>query len=217
MASPTVFYWHPSRLAPSTLSIVLSVLAPVGTALAQGPTAHEHGVAYLNLALDGEQLLLEFHAPAADLLGFEHAPRNAHEQSLTTALSTRLQQGSWLLTLPDEAHCRQTVGNVVTGHATEGHDDHHDHDDHQGHNDHHDHDGHQGHEEHDHQEEDAEHSDWMAAWQYLCQSPEHLTELSWQGFEHLPSITELRVQGVVGSKQFARTLTTSRSTLSLQP
>jgi len=33
--------------------------------------AHEHGHGHLNLVLDGNQLMIELQAPAADLVGFE--------------------------------------------------------------------------------------------------------------------------------------------------
>ena len=42
--------------------------------------AHEHGHGQLNLALDGQQLLIEFQAPAADLVGFEKTATTAQEK-----------------------------------------------------------------------------------------------------------------------------------------
>lgn len=37
--------------------------------------AHVHGIGELNVAIDGEALLVELISPAMDLVGFEHAPR----------------------------------------------------------------------------------------------------------------------------------------------
>jgi len=38
--------------------------------------AHEHGHGHLNLVVDGDQLMIELQAPAADLVGFEHAAKS---------------------------------------------------------------------------------------------------------------------------------------------
>lgn len=53
---------------------------------------HEHGVGELDVALEGSTLELELRSPAANLLGFEHAPRNAQEQARIAAVQQQLQQ-----------------------------------------------------------------------------------------------------------------------------
>jgi hypothetical protein len=55
--------------------------------------AHVHGLAILNLALDGQQIRIELHSPAANIVGFEHAPASAvHHAALDQAVA-RLQDG----------------------------------------------------------------------------------------------------------------------------
>jgi hypothetical protein len=34
--------------------------------------AHEHGVGQLDIAIDGQQIAMELHAPGADIVGFPH-------------------------------------------------------------------------------------------------------------------------------------------------
>lgn len=68
--------------------------------------AHEHGHASLNIAIEEASLLLEFKAPAADIVGFEHAPQTAAEkQQLDAALAT-LHQADNVVDLGKNAGCQ---------------------------------------------------------------------------------------------------------------
>ncbi|MGL4207100.1 MAG: ZrgA family zinc uptake protein, partial [Aeromonadaceae bacterium] len=53
--------------------------------------AHEHGHGQLNLALDGQQFLIEFQAPAADLVGFEKTATTAQEKQHYAGALARLR------------------------------------------------------------------------------------------------------------------------------
>lgn len=44
-------------------------------------SAHVHGEAQLNIAVDGQEVFAEFTAPAIDVVGFEHVARDAAEQN----------------------------------------------------------------------------------------------------------------------------------------
>src|SRR5690606_20886978 len=64
------------------LSIALFFAVP---ALAQH-AAHEHGVADLRVAAEGNTVVIEFDSPLDNLVGFEHAPRDdAQRMALRTA------------------------------------------------------------------------------------------------------------------------------------
>lgn len=41
--------------------------------------AHVHGVGKLNVALDGDDLIIELTSPAANIVGFEHTPENEQQ------------------------------------------------------------------------------------------------------------------------------------------
>ncbi|WP_145959447.1 ZrgA family zinc uptake protein, partial [Vibrio penaeicida] len=114
--------------------------------------AHVHGVVELNIAQDGDELLMEIHAPGADVVGFESAPKNAEQKKqLANALSV-LNQADKVMTLSSAAQCKPTFTEVRhTLGEDESHDDHdkHDHDKHEHHDDHdkHDHDKHEHHDD----------------------------------------------------------------------
>lgn len=68
--------------------------------------AHEHGHASLNIAVEGPSLLLELKVPAADIVGFEHAPHTAAEQQQFDAALTTLHQADNLVDLEKKAGCQ---------------------------------------------------------------------------------------------------------------
>ncbi|WP_241006340.1 ZrgA family zinc uptake protein, partial [Aeromonas media] len=70
-----------------------------------GHGAHEHGHGHLNLVVDGNQLMIELQAPAADLVGFEHAAKSDEEKAQYTKAVARLQQPDALFRLDPAAGC----------------------------------------------------------------------------------------------------------------
>ena len=142
---------------------------------------HQHSVATAQLAIENGRVDLGLQFPGANLVGFEHPPRDdAQAEALETA-TARLAAGDWLV-LPADAGCRTTVSVDRPGFAVDAsttdeqqaisafdapsdshrHDDHdhdHDHGDHDhGDHDHADHD-HGGHDEADHDHGDHSHDD----------------------------------------------------------
>ncbi|MBD7978955.1 MULTISPECIES: DUF2796 domain-containing protein [Pseudomonas] len=80
--------------------------------------AHEHGVAQLDVALEGKQLELEIHSPAINLLGFEHFPKNTAEEARVEAVRELLEQPRILFSLPAMAKCeaeRQAINSPLFG------------------------------------------------------------------------------------------------------
>ncbi|MBD1557292.1 DUF2796 domain-containing protein [Vibrio sp. S9_S30] len=127
--------------------------------------AHVHGSVELNIAQDGNELLMEIHAPGADVVGFESAPKNAEQkQQIENALSV-LNQADKVMTLSSAAQCKPVFTEVRhTLGEDDGHDDKHDHDKHDEHHDDdkHDHDKHDEHhddDKHDHDKHDEHHDD----------------------------------------------------------
>lgn len=82
-----------------TLSVLL---VPVAQAHSE---AHQHGHAQLDVLLEDAQLYLELSSPAANLLGFEHAPSNVAQQQRLLEVQTQLTQAR-LLNLSAKALCR---------------------------------------------------------------------------------------------------------------
>jgi hypothetical protein len=82
------------------------------TSLASHAGPHEHGVASLELSVDGDSLLVRFSSPLDNLLGWERAPRNEQEQRQYAALREELVQPAVILNIPDVAACRLEKATV---------------------------------------------------------------------------------------------------------
>lgn len=79
------------------LLLVLALHATPGFAAA----AHEHGLARLDVVVDGQQLVISLDSPLANLLGFEHAPRSEVQREAVAKMETALQAAG--LFKPDPA------------------------------------------------------------------------------------------------------------------
>lgn len=90
----------------STLSCCLAAacLLPL-PALAGKPTAHVHGTASLQVAIDGNLLTLNLESPLESLLGFENAPRTDKQKAAVRTLSERLNQAGELFMPSPAARC----------------------------------------------------------------------------------------------------------------
>ncbi|WAF76219.1 DUF2796 domain-containing protein [Aeromonas dhakensis] len=166
-----------------------------------GHGAHEHGHGHLNLVLDGNQLMIELQAPAADLVGFEHAAKSDEEKAQYAKAVAQLKQPDALLRFDPAAGCTLTQQALQA--AKEDHDHDHDHD-HQKSDGKHD----------EHQHDDAGHADMGAMYTYTCAEPAKLTGLEATLFSIYPSLEKLSVQGILPSGQTAAELTPSANKLS---
>lgn len=153
------------------------ILLVAGTASAQVEHqhgAHVHGVAQATLVVADGTLALELTVPGMDLVGFEHAPRDADQQArIDSALAALEASGQWLALEPEGSCVIDTATAHTHGYKTaaaadagpgQGHQDHahaaepasdgHRHADH-GHAQGHGHDG--GHAHHDGHDHGGEH------------------------------------------------------------
>ena len=95
----------------SGLAALLSLHALLAALPAQaGP--HEHGVAHLSVAIDGQHVTLAFKIPMESLLGYERAPKSPQEQAQAKALLDKLQQGRHLMQLDAQAQCQGPAPTV---------------------------------------------------------------------------------------------------------
>lgn len=169
------------------LSLVCAIMA--SPALAQEGRqldSHEHGVGELNIALDGNTVAMELHAPGADIVGFEYAAQSAEDRAaIDTAVAT-LARPLDLFALPADAEC-----SVVQASAELENENEHDDDD--GHDDHADDHGHGDHEE-EHDETEAGHTEFHAEYLLNCADPGAITEISFTYFDAFENALELEVQ-----------------------
>lgn len=94
----------------------------VGLTLANPALAgpHEHGVAQMNLAIEGDSLQISIKVPLESLLGYERAPRTDAERAAATALLKRFKQTQPVLALPAKAQCKEAVPAQVRAPLLEG-------------------------------------------------------------------------------------------------
>ncbi|CAH6816545.1 Urease accessory protein UreE [Vibrio chagasii] len=147
-------------MKPSILAVVIGMTVSTNVLANEefrSHGAHVHGQVEVNIAQDGQELLVEVTAPGADVVGFEHAPETAEQKKVFEQAIAQLNKPDELFSF-NNANCTlkfKSVSNTLESDHDEheGHDHaKHDHDDHEGH-DHAEHD-HDDHKDHDHAEHD---------------------------------------------------------------
>lgn len=154
--------------------------------------SHEHGIGELDVALEDGVLALELRSPAANLLGFEHAPRNAEEQRQVARLQEQLGQPQALFVLPAAAGCRpaaqQLDSPLFASHS----------------------------EAHGHAADAGAHSEVQARYRFDCRTPEALDALDAAPlFRQFPATVRLQVQLIGPRGQQGGELTAGASRLGL--
>lgn len=153
---------------------------------------HEHGVAHLKLAIDGEELLIEFESPLDNLTGFEHAPQTAAQREALEQVQTQLADGASLFEISPAAKC--VLEEVQVESPFEDEHDHHG-DDHAGHD--------HGHEAHSEGEGDDGHSDMYAVWQFRCAQSSQIGAIDVKLFERFARLSSIRTELVSTAGQKA--------------
>lgn len=129
--------------------------------------AHEHGSGQLQLATEGEQLVVVLKVPAHDTVGFEHKPSTKAQKAQVQAAIQFLEVHSSNLQFPPAAGCR-LVGKaqVKAEMADEDHDD----------------------EDHEKEQEKEGHSEFEVTYTYKCSQINQLSfvkVLSFQKFKDM--------------------------------
>ncbi len=153
--------------------------------------AHEHGLASLNVALDGQTLEIQLQSPAMNLVGFEHEAKSDADKAKVAAARQHLEQPQALFALPIEAKCAlqdsELDSPLFGGHA---------------------------HDAHEHADEHG-HSDIDASYRFACANAEALQTLELGSFfGTFPGTEKLEVQLIGPSGQQGAELTPSNSRLS---
>lgn len=155
--------------------------------------AHVHGVGQLDIAFDGQQIAMEFHAPGADIVGFEYQPESAEDRAAVENAVATLARPMDLFMISEAAGC--SVIQATAGLESEA-DDHegHDHNEH-AHDDHADKDEH-AHDEHAHEvhADEANHTEFHAEYLLNCADPAAVSEITFAYFETFPNALEVEVQ-----------------------
>ena len=172
--------------------------------------AHEHGRGTLDIAVEGEELVVEFRIPAVNVVGFEHAPRDDAEREAVRRALAPFQDAASLLVPSIEAECELEtlhagLWSMDLEEAGEG--EAHGHEEHE-------------HGEHEHEEEehaDEAHSELRATYHFHCHAPEELSVMEVRAFEHLLDADEIDVRVVTPGTQRAMELHPPETRVELAP
>lgn len=198
----------PSPTAPRTpvtrsplLALLLVVLVTFGwpaSPEAQGfeqKGSHQHGVALLDVAVDGNDVTLRLTVPALHVVGYERAARNDAERKAAAAAAARLEDHRQVFAFPVAARCRVATAMLEVPEAGghEGHD--HDHD-------------------HDHGGSD-EHADYVGTYAFRCDAPAALRFIEARVLSVLVGNPTLRANVATARGQSQATLSAATPRLTL--
>lgn len=169
---------------PRLTSCTLGLLALVAVAAqahdhhpTHNPAAHQHGIGQLDLVIEGRQLILALQIPAADLIGFEHAPRTPEQQAQVTALQTTLEQPENLFALPAAAQCSLESSELHSSLFADPSDSRDD-------------------------TQTTGHADIDIQYHFSCARAEHLKQLDVILFQQFPGSEKLILQAITADGQF---------------
>jgi len=151
-----------------------------------GSEAHVHGAAEMLIVLDGQELQIELHSPAINLLGFEHSAKNAEQEAKIESLKLTLAGANDLFQI-NPAACQLSDQEVDLGQFAANNETHSD-------------ENHEAEED----EEDTPHSDIEAQYRYNCVRPGTIRSLTTTIPDVFPSIESLDVQWIINGRQVGR-------------
>lgn len=160
--------------------------------------AHVHGVANLDLAVDGNEIAAALTAPAMNIVGFEHAPRNDDQHRAVDQAAAWLKDGTQWLVPSASAACRLETARVASGLLDMDDPDEHD-------DDSHDHDGHV----------DDVHSEFQVHLAYHCANPDELRRVEIRLFEQFPGMERIQLQAITDIRQTGGALTAGDAVINL--
>jgi hypothetical protein len=165
--------------------------------------AHEHGVAILNVAIEGNNIYIEFSSPAANIVGFEHHPRTHDQKNAVKDAIKNLQEGDALFIISAGSESR-LVKSIVDADIDKD-EDHHSESEHaHGQEKHHD-------KENSEVDEHQRHSEFKAEYHFVCNKLDRLPQIDVKLFRVFPGIEHIKVQLLNETQQTAVELTAKKS------
>lgn len=198
--------------------MVLMTTYEVSAADHTGPRQHSthlHGIAQMNLGVDGANVFLELVSPAMNIVGFEHQPSTAEQRNAVLEAADKLEDGSSLFAFSKDAGCTlvsATIDSSLFAHERDkehvhddSHEEHHDeeNDRKESHDKHHDEGAPDEHHHHSASESHGTpgHSEFKASYQFTCASPKKLKVLEVTLFSVFPGLKQLNSQILTTSGQ----------------
>ena len=190
--------------------------------------SHVHGVAELGIAADGESLVFEFESPAANIIGFEHAPKTDEQEQAVASALTQLEDGAKIFSIDAKAGCAFKEAKVVSpfeaSHKTADTPDKHGHgeDGHAKHDARDKDDSHEAHKDHDHDHDHGDghaagdvHSEFTAQYAFTCGTLSAMRSIEVSLFETFPGIEEINAVFLGDNLQFGVDLTKKNTSINV--
>lgn len=162
------------RSRPTGLLFAVLALLPAIAGAAEG--AHEHGVATLQIVVDGNALQANLEIPAHDVVGFEHAPSTPAQRATVEAALAQLQEAGRVLAPTPDAGCVVATTQVEAAPGRDAVEP-----------------------QITHAQDEETHAEFRLAWTLRCAQPAALDGATTDLFTLLPDLEQLRVQ-VMGPK-----------------
>lgn len=165
--------------------------------------AHEHGRGFLNIAIEGTRVTLEFQAPGSDIARSETKPNTPERKAASDAALATLEQPLELFRLPAAAQCtvvqaksRMTIigdgePGTLANHGSSSHAKH-------------------GKHAHKSGEDHRGHSDYHGSYHLDCAVPAQLTAIELPYFKVFPRAEKVTIQ-VIGPRGQASGEATAKS------
>ena len=179
--------------------------------------AHNHGFGELNVAIEGQTVVIELNSPAFNIVGFEHSPETNKDKAAIKDAVSVLNDGSKLFLFPTTAGCRLASVHIGSSLIDGQHSAHKNHDgDHKDskHDDHKDHDDDHKDSKHDDHKEREIHSEFQANYKFQCDVVEKVNTIQIMIFKHFPNTRQLDVKTILPNGQSAMKLTPASNLLS---
>jgi len=166
-------------------STVFALTMACATPVIAQQSAHVHGFASINLAIENGELQIEFVSPAESIVGFEYEPGTAAERKAVADAIALLRKPENLFGLPASAECQL---NEVEAERRDEHDEHKE--------------EHAEHDEHGHDDVDeAEgHSEFHAHYHFDCEGSA-IESITLRLFETWQRIETVEVQALTPNGQ----------------
>ncbi len=194
-------------------SALVSLAIACSTPAIAQQSAHVHGFASINLAIDDKELQFEFISPAESIVGFEYAPSNAAERKAVADAIALLRDPAKLFALPASAGCE--LHEVEAERHGEGeHEEHAEHDAHSE-DEHAQHDDHGDAHAHEDSGAGAIHSEFHAHYYFDCKNTT-IETIGLPLFETWPRIEEIRLQALTPRGQAGGNIGASDPVIRLQ-
>lgn len=212
-------------MKPTFLFAIICLPSLLVSPLSLAAEKHVHGEANLFIAINQQQVLIELESPAANITGFEYAPKTHEQQQILQTAIAQLQEHTNIVRLNGDSSCTVNTTNIQqpfkenldtdhpehkTHHHGEDHDRHHSNSEqHDAHKHHQEHDHHKEHTHADHNEES--HTEFHASYELTCSQPALITGATITGLTTFSGIQKMTVHWIKEDKQGAAETTASQN------